>query len=253
MDSLLLSRQDIAFLLYDWLRVEQLTARERFAEHSRETFDGALQLAEQVATEQFAPHRKAADRHEPEFVDGHVDMIPDVKAALDVFAKTGLLGGVLDAEVGGMQLPTVVASACFAWFQAANIGTSAYPFLTVGAANLLHAHGSAEQIATYVEPMVVGRFFGTMALSEPQAGSSLADIRTRAEPQEDGTYRLYGSKMWISGGDHELTENIIHLVLAKIPGGPPGVRGISLFVVPKVLVRDDGTLGERATTSCSPG
>ena len=133
----------------------------------------------------------------------------------------------------------------FAWFKAANVGTSAYPFLTMGNARLLLAHGSQEQIDTYVRPELEGRWFGTMALSEPQAGSSLADITTRAEPQDDGTYRLTGNKMWISGGDHELTENIVHLVLAKIPGGPPGVKGISLFVVPKFLVNEDGSLGER--------
>ena len=117
--------------------------------------------------------------------------------------------------------------------------------LTLANARLLLAHGSREQIDTFVAPMVEGRWFGTMALSEPQAGSSLADITTRAEPQDDGTYRLTGNKMWISGGDHELTENIVHLVLAKVPGGPPGVKGISLFVVPKFLVTDGGALGER--------
>jgi len=116
------------------------------------------------------------------------------------------------------------------------VGTAAYPFLTIANANLLLAHGSAEQVEQYVTPMVEGRFFGTMCLSEPQAGSSLADITTRAEPRDDGTFRLFGNKMWISGGDHELSENIVHLVLAKITGGPSGVRGISLFVVPKILV-----------------
>ena len=124
----------------------------------------------------------------------------------------------------------------FGWFQAANVGTSSYPFLTIANANLLLAHGSPEQVETYVRPMVEGRFFGTMCLSEPQAGSSLSDVTTRAVPQDDGTYRLFGNKMWISAGDHELTENIVHLVLAKIPGGPAGVKGISLFIVPKVVV-----------------
>ncbi|PNG16063.1 acyl-CoA dehydrogenase family protein, partial [Streptomyces cahuitamycinicus] len=114
-----------------------------------------------------------------------------------------------------------------------------------GNANLLLAYGSTEQVDTWVRPMVRGRFFGTMCLSEPQAGSSLADITTRAERQDDGTYRLFGTKMWISGGDHELAENIVHLVLARIPGGPPGVKGISLFIVPKVLLDDGGALGAR--------
>ncbi len=143
-----------------------------------------------------------------------------------------------------MQLPQVVSKAATAWFQAANVGSSAYPFLTMANAHLLLAHGSQEQIDTYVRPMAEGRWFGTMALSEPQAGSSLADITTRAVRSEDGSYRLTGTKMWISGGDHELSENIVHLVLAKVPGGPAGVKGISLFVVPKFLPEGDG-IGER--------
>jgi butyryl-CoA dehydrogenase len=244
-DSLILSRRDLHFLLHEWLQVGSLTARERYAEHSRETFDAVLDLAEQIATEHFAPHNRTADEHEPRMVDGRVEMIPEVAKALRVFVDAGLMAGSFDEEHGGLQLPHVVGQAVFAWFKAANVGTSAYPFLTMGNARLLLAHGSPEQVDTYARPQIEGRWFGTMALSEPQAGSSLADITTRAVPQDDGSYRLTGNKMWISGGDHELTENIVHLVLAKIPGGPPGVKGISLFVVPKFLVRPDGTLGER--------
>ncbi|MFG3582311.1 acyl-CoA dehydrogenase [Micromonospora chersina] len=243
--STLLSRRDLAFLLHDWLDVARLTERPRYAEHSRETFDAVLDLAAQVAAERFATHNRAADATEPSFDGQRVRTIPQVKAALEVFAETGLLAATMDESVGGMQLPHAVAAACFAWFQAANVATAAYPFLTLGNANLLLAHGSAEQIDTWVRPMVEGRFFGTMCLSEPQAGSSLADITTRAEPQDDGTYRLVGTKMWISGGEHDLAENIVHLVLARIPGGPPGVKGISLFIVPKVLLDADGALGPR--------
>ncbi len=243
--DLLLSRRDIDFLLYEWLDVELLTKRARFADHSRDTFDAALDLSAEVATEQFAPHNRRNDLEEPRFENGHAVVQPEVAPALQVFAETGLLSSAMDAAVGGMQMPHIVAQACFAWFQAANVGTASYPFLTMGAANLLLAHGSREQIDTYVLPMIEGRFFGTMCLSEPQAGSSLADVTTRAEPQADGTYRLYGNKMWISGGEHDLSDNIVHLVLAKIPGGPAGVKGISLFVVPKVLVNPDGSVGER--------
>jgi butyryl-CoA dehydrogenase len=243
--SLLLSRRDLDFLLYEWLDVEQLTKRSRFAEHSRDTFDAVLDLSAQVAAERFAPHNRRNDTEEPRFEAGRAVLHPEVAPALQAFTEAGLIGGAMDEEVGGLQLPVVVAQACFAWFQAANVGTSAYPFLTVGAANLLRAHGSPEQIERFVKPMVAGRFFGTMCLSEPQAGSSLADVTTRAQPQADGTYRLFGNKMWISGGEHELSDNIVHLVLAKIPGGPAGVKGISLFVVPKFLVDEDGTLGER--------
>ncbi|MGY1695027.1 MULTISPECIES: acyl-CoA dehydrogenase [unclassified Geodermatophilus] len=245
MSSLILSRRDLEFLLHEWLEVETLTKRPRFAEHSRETFDAVMELAEQIATEHFAPHNRTADENEPRFVDGRVEMIPEVARALAVFVESGIMAGTFDEEYGGMQLPQTVGQAAFAWFKAANVGTSSYPFLTMGNARLLLAHGSQEQKDTWVRPMLEGRWFGTMALSEPQAGSSLADITTRAEPQDDGTYRLVGNKMWISAGDHELTENIVHLVLAKIPGGPPGVKGISLFVVPKFLVADDGSIGER--------
>ncbi|GGS70701.1 acyl-CoA dehydrogenase [Streptomyces cinerochromogenes] len=245
MASLLLSRRDLDFLLHEWLEVESLTARPRFADHSRETFDAVLDLGETIATRHFAPHNKKNDTQEPRFDGERVHVIPEVGEALKVFAGAGLIGGGMDHEVGGMQLPSVVANACFAWFQAANVGTAAYPFLTIGNANLLLAHGTPGQIDTYVRPMVEGRFSGTMCLSEPQAGSSLADVRTRAERADDGTYRLFGNKMWISAGDHELTENIVHLVLARIPGGPPGVKGLSLFIVPKILVGADGTLGER--------
>ncbi len=243
--SLVLSRADLDFLLHDWLQVETLTKRPPYAEHSRQTFDAVLELAEEIATEHFAPHNRTADEHEPHLVDGKVVLVPEVAAALRVFAEAGMNAAALPEELGGLQLPAVVNQAVHAWFQAANIGTSAYPFLTMANANLLVAHGSPEQIATYVPAMAEGRWFGTMALSEPQAGSSLADIATRAVPQDDGTYRLTGNKMWISGGDHELTENIVHLVLAKVPGGPPGVKGISLFIVPKYLVEADGRLGER--------
>jgi butyryl-CoA dehydrogenase len=234
--SLLLSRRDLEFLLYEWLDVELLCKRPRHAEHSRETFDAVLDLAEQVATEHFAPHNKTSDQNEPTFDGEHVHLVPEVRAALDVFKETGLVGSSMDESVGGMQLPGVLTSACFAFFQAANVGTSSYPFLTIGNANLLLEHGTPEQVDTYVRPMVEGRFFGTMCLSEPQAGSSLADVTTRAEPQADGSYRLFGNKMWISAGEHELSENIVHLVLARVPGAPAGVKGISLFIVPKIVV-----------------
>ncbi|GAC1609844.1 MAG: acyl-CoA dehydrogenase [Mycobacteriales bacterium] len=240
MASLLLNRRDLDFLLYEWLDVELLTKRARYSDHSRESFDGVLALSEQIATRNFRPHNKKSDANEPTFDGTTVHLIPEVKAALDVFAQSGLIASSMDAAVGGMQLPSVVAGACFAWFQAANVGTSSYPFLTIGNANLLQKHGTAELVETYVKPMVEGRFFGTMCLSEPQAGSSLSDVTTRAEPQVDGSYRLFGNKMWISAGEHELSENIVHLVLAKIPGGPPGVKGISLFVVPKFLVEGSG-------------
>ena len=239
MKSTLLSRRDLDFLLYEWLRVDELTKRERFAEHSRETFDGVLDLCEQLATKYFAPHNKTSDANEPSFDGETVTVIPEVKQALDAFAKADLVSMAMDQELGGAQLPLAVAEAGFAWFSAANVSTTGYLMLTIANANLLAKFASPEQRDSFLKPMLAGRFSGTMALSETQAGSSLADILTRAEPQDDGTYRLFGSKMWISGAEHELTENIVNLVLAKIPGGPLGTKGISLFIVPKYLA--DGT------------
>ena len=253
MSSLLLSRRDLDFLLYEWLDVPALTQAERYADHSRETFDAALDTCERIATELFAPHNQKADQQEPHFNGETVELIDEVKSALRAFADAGLLASGKDYELGGMQLPAVVNMAGLSYFYAANIGTSAYPLLTVGNANLLLAHGNAAQIEAFVKPELDGRYFGTMCLSEPQAGSSLSDITTRADYEEASVYgpqyRVTGNKMWISGGDHELSENIVHLVLAKIPGADgkliPGVKGISLLLVPKFLVNPDGTLGER--------
>ncbi|BBY18475.1 acyl-CoA dehydrogenase [Mycolicibacterium litorale] len=245
MKSTLLSRRDLDFLLFEWLRVDDLTQRPRFAEHSHDTFTGVLDLCEQLAERYFAPHNKKSDAHEPTFDGQTVTLIPEVKEAWDAFAAADLLGMELDAALGGAQLPASVAQAAFAWIAAANLATSGYVMLTIANANLLAEFGTDEQIDRFLRPMLSGRFSGTMALSETQAGSSLADITTRAEPRDDGTYRLFGSKMWISGAEHEITENIVNLVLAKIPGGPPGTKGISLFIVPKYLVGADGSVGER--------
>jgi alkylation response protein AidB-like acyl-CoA dehydrogenase len=251
--SKILSSRDIEFLLYEWLDAEALTARPRYADHSRETFDAALKTSEQIATDLFAPHNRKADLNEPHFDGERVHLIPEVKPALEAFSQAGLMAAGHDYDLGGMQLPALVEKACTAWFTGANVGTAGYPFLTVGNANLLLAHGNKAQVDTFVRPMLEGRFFGTMCLSEPQAGSSLSDIKTRAEPDGEGVlgpqFRLTGNKMWISGGEHELSENIIHLVLAKMPGPDgkliPGVKGISLFLVPKFLVNANGGLGER--------
>ena len=244
----ILSTTDIDFLLYDWLRVDQLCSRQRFSDHSREVFDSVLSASEELAKEQFAPHARKSDLNEPTFDGKTVTLIPEIKAALGQFADIGLLSATMDESVGGIQLPQTVAKACFAWFQAANIATASYPMLTMANANLLLEYGTEEQIEKYVLPELDGRFFGTMCLSEPEVGSSLGDVTTKAVPDPDGgegAFRVHGTKMWISGGDHELSENIVHLVLARAEGDQPGVKGLSLFLVPKHLVDDDGSLGER--------
>lgn len=245
MSETLLSSRNLAFELYEVLDAEGLTRRERFAEHNRETFDAAIGTARSIAEKYFAPHNRKGDENEPRYENGQAMLIPEVKPAVDAFLEAGFLNAARSFEAGGMQLPTLLSQACFAHFQAANAATTSYPFLTMGAANLIESFGTDEQKQRFLQPMIDGRFFGTMALTEPHAGSSLSDIRTRAEPASDGTYRLKGNKIFISGGDHPLSENIVHMVLAKLPDAPPGVKGISLFIVPKFLVNDDGSLGQR--------
>ncbi|MET0447204.1 MAG: acyl-CoA dehydrogenase family protein, partial [Aeromicrobium sp.] len=250
MPALHLSRRDVDFLLNEWLGTAELAERPRFREHSAETFAAVLGLSEQLAIREFAPHNRASDVTEPRMLeDGSVALIPEVKRALDRYMASGLQAAPFPVELGGMQLPVSVRTASMAWFLAANAATMAYPFLASAAANLLVAHASPDLVERYARPIIDGRFYGTMCLSEPQAGSSLADITTTGVRQPDGTYRLRGSKMWISGGDHELGENIVHMVLARTPGAPAGVKGLSLFVVPKLLVDDDGATGDRNDVS----
>lgn len=240
-----IDRADIAFQLHDMLGVERLAGHARHADYDRAAIDGVLDMAERIALDHFLPHAAVLDSDEPRFVDGRVEMNPAVGKALAVYREAGFFGAGFDAEWGGAQMPESVRSATAFIFAAANIGTAGYPLLTVGAANLIASFGTEQQKECYLRPMVEGRWFGTMCLSEPQAGSSLSDITTRAEPQADGSYRIIGRKMWISGGEQEISENIVHMVLAKIPGGAPGVKGISLFIVPKWRVGSDGSLGER--------
>ena len=241
----LLNERDLEFLLYEFLDTEALLARPRYAGHSREVFDATLATARRIAEERFAPHLARGDANEPGFDGRAVTLIPETKLAWDAFAEAGFLNAHWDHDEGGLQLPLAVHTAAVTWFNAANVATTSYSWLTVGAANLLRTFGTADLKARFLAPMGDGRFAGTMALTEPEQGSALGDIRTTAEPQADGSYRLRGQKMFISGGDQGLTANIVHMVLARTRGAPSGVRGISLLLVPKVLVNDDGTLGSR--------
>lgn len=240
----LIDGRELSFQLYDVLRVESLLSRPRFSEHSRETFDAAMDAAAKLAQNAFQPHHRKADLEEPRFVDGQVKTIPETAEAIRAFAESGLLVASGDYALGGMQLPWTVAQACYAHFHAANVATFAYCFLSIAASNLIQRFGSPEQQRRFMEPLLDGRALGTMCLSEPQAGSSLADIQTRATPLPDGRYRISGTKMWISGGEHGMTDNIVHLVLARIEGAPPGVKGISLFIVPRRRLDSNGAPGD---------
>ncbi len=226
-------RRNLRFVLYELLEVTTLSARERFVDHSRQTFDAALDVAFEIAEKFFATHNRKADIFEPHVENGKVVLIDEVSIALEKFRDAGFFAAHSDFENGGMQLPNMIALACQSVFLMANPATAAYPFLTIAAGNLLSSFGSEAQKEEFLGQMLKGKWFGTMALSEPQAGSSLADILTRAEPQSDGSYRIVGSKMWISAGEHELSENIVHFVLARVIGAPAGIKGISLFIVPR--------------------
>jgi len=256
----LLSREDLDFLLFDWLDAIDLTSRDRFAEHSRETFDALLDLSAQLASDQFASHNTLADEHEPVMgADGKLELPPEVGIALKAFIESGLLAAPFDEAHGGGQLPNLLTRACLVWFQAANAGTSSYVLLTLANAALLAKHGSDDLLRTWLPSLLDGSAFGTMCISEPDVGSSLADITTQARRTEDGSYLVQGTKMWISGGDHDLSDNIVHLVLARTGSPEDGSRGLSLILVPKIL--SDGRrnavtliglnhkMGNRATTN----
>jgi alkylation response protein AidB-like acyl-CoA dehydrogenase len=246
-------RTTLDFLLHDWLDTTGLTSRERFADHNRETFDAVLDTCERIAREKYAPFNRLVDTQEPHF-DGETVTLPQATHdAFKAYAESGMLSAAQDYDIGGMQLPYSVEAAANAFFACASVSIGS-SLLSVGNANLLMAHGTELQKQVFAHNEFSGRWAGTMCLSEPQAGSSLSDVATRAVPDGEGfesdplgaRYRLRGNKMWISSGEHELTENIVHLVLAKIPDADgklvPGTRGISLFIVPKRMVNAQGEL-----------
>jgi len=246
-------RPTLDFLLYQWLDAESLNRRERFSDHSRETFDAVFDTCERIAREKYAPFNRTVDMQEPHF-DGEKVILPQAThEAQKAYTASGMLSAAQDYDVGGMQLPYTVEAAANAFFAMASVSIGS-GLLTTGNANLLMVHGTELQKEVFAKNEFSGRFSGTMCLSEPQAGSSLSDVVTRAVPDGEGfesdplgpRYRLKGNKMWISAGEHELTDNIIHLVLAKIPGPDgkliPGTRGISLFIVPKKMVNAKGEL-----------
>lgn len=241
----LLNDRDLEFLLYEFLNTEGLLSRQRYQEHSREIFDATLSTAKTIAEKYFANHNAKADENEPTFDGEKVHLIPETQEAWNAFADAGFLAAHYDFDEDGMQLPEIILRTAMAYVNAGNVSSAGYSFLTIGSANLIHSFGTEEQKDRYLPHMKSGRFAGTMALTEPNQGSALADIISKAIPQEDGSYKIIGQKIFISGGDQSLTENIVHMVLARIEGAPAGTKGISLFICPKYLVNDDGSLGDR--------
>ena len=242
--SNIVNRRDLDFVLYEVLGLNELLNNERFSDYDRESVNAIFDLSQSIAEDEFLPFAAKLDANEPEYINEKVVIIDEVKNALDAYREAGLFTTAYDQEVGGMQLPWMVHQGLNAMFVCANAAVSSYIFLTQGAASMLQTCGSSELVDRYFTKMINGDWFGTMCLSEPHAGSSLADIRSKALPVGDGSYKISGTKMWISAGDHEITDNIVHMVLAKTPGSPAGVKGISLFLVPKYRLNDDGSIGE---------
>lgn len=233
MPNPLLSDRNVEFLLHEVLDTDALLRLPAFAEHSRETFDLYLASARKLARDLLYPAYKPMDEAPPALSGGELRVHPRMKALYPRLVELGLITATRPEAVGGQSLPHSVASLAGAYLMAANLSASAYLGLTTGAARLIESFGSEALKDGFMRRMYAGEWTGTMALTEPQAGSSLADVKTRATPTPHGHHLIHGSKIFISGGDHDLTENIVHLTLARIDGAPPGIKGVSLFAIPK--------------------
>ncbi|MFV0245533.1 MAG: acyl-CoA dehydrogenase C-terminal domain-containing protein [Qingshengfaniella sp.] len=241
--------KDMQFVLHDVLHVPEADI-PGYADLDTAFTAAILEEAGKLSSEVLAPLNRIGDEQGCHLENGTVRTPEGFKAAYDKLREGGWMGLDADPDYGGQGMPYVLHCAVNEMFVSANMAFNMYQGLTHGACSAIHAHGSDDQKQTYLPRMISGEWSGTMNLTEPQCGTDLGLIRTRAEPQGDGSYRITGSKIWISAGEHDLSENIIHLVLAKIPGGPEGTKGISLFIVPKFLVNDDGGLGDRNAVSC---
>ena len=228
------SERNLKFMLYEVFDCEKLIEHPRYAEHDREMFDMILDAALKLSRDLLRPNLSPMDQNPPEYEAGKVRVHPSVREMMRAFGEGGWIGSTAPMEQGGQQLPLTLSATCRFVFAAANYSASVYPMLTSGAAHLIASFGSEELIETYVEKMFSGQWSGTMALTEPQAGSSLADLKTVAQPTDQGYYLMNGQKIFISNGDHDGADNVVHLMLARVEGAPPGVKGISLFVVPKL-------------------
>jgi hypothetical protein len=244
----LVDSRDLRFDLFEMLEADKLSQYEKFADFDRDTFEATLELAEQIAVEQVYPANKEADHSGGAQYDPQTKTvtIPEsFKKAMNIYREAGFSGLSNAPEYGGTGMPETIYRAVMDYFCAAGVAFSSYDTLKVGACNLIIHHGTDDLKKTYVEKMVSGQWGGTMCLTEPGAGSDVGALKTKAVKQPDGTYKITGQKIFITAGDNDLYENIIHPVLARIEGDPPGTPGISIFIVPKFLVKPDGSLGER--------
>ncbi|MCZ8100376.1 MAG: acyl-CoA dehydrogenase C-terminal domain-containing protein [Burkholderiales bacterium] len=243
--------EDVKFLLNDVFGVERYADLPGFADLTPDTLDAILSEGARLYEQVWQPLNRTGDtqgctRHP----DGRVTTPDGFREAYRAYAEGGWVGLSADPEFGGQGLPYTLTAIMNEFSSSSNVALGMYPGLTMGAIAALARHGSPQQKATWLPPMIEGRYCGTMNLTEPQCGTDLGLIKTKAIPQDDGSYRISGTKIFISAGDHDMAENIVHLVLARIEGAPEGTKGISLFLVPKHLLNDDGTPGARNAVSC---
>jgi len=241
MANALLNDRDVNFILYEVLKAQDLCKLPAFAEHSQDIFDMYLSAIRKFAREDFYPSYKPMNEDQPKLEDGEVKVHPMIHDLYPKLTELGLLTASRPPEVDGAQLPLTISNIAQGYLMAANAGGFGFAGLTMGAARLIEAFGTEELQEKFMKPMYEGRFTGTMALTEPQAGSSLSDVATKATPTEDGHYLISGTKIFLSGGDQDFSENIVHLALARIEGAPAGIKGISLFAVPKRRQVKDGS------------
>lgn len=246
-----LDERDVNFTIFEWLDMKKLLNLEAFKEQNEELYQMIVKEGIKFATNELDPINASGDREECTIKDGQVYTPKGFKEAFQAFAQNGFMGIDTPTTYGGQGLPQLFGSVLYEFFTGANVPFSMYTGLTRGGAHLIETFASSELAERFCPPMYEGRWGGTMCLTEPQAGSAVGDLKTTATPNDDGTYNIVGNKIFISGGDHDLTENIIHLVLARVDGDPVGTtKGISLFVVPKIWVNEDGSLGESNDVSC---
>jgi alkylation response protein AidB-like acyl-CoA dehydrogenase len=242
--------KDMQFVLKHVVGLDQVNALPGWEEVTEDLVDAILEEAAKMANEVLSPLNTTGDREGAKFKDGVVTTPPGFRDAYHQYIAAGWNAVKGPADFGGQELPQLIATPIEEMWGASNLAFKLCPMLTQGAIEALHLKGSEKLQKTYLAKMVSGEWTGTMNLTEPQAGSDLSLVRTKATPQPDGTYRLKGQKIFITYGEHDYTENIIHLVLGRVDGAPEGVRGISLFVVPKFMVKDDGSLGARNDVKC---
>ncbi|MFN7572699.1 MAG: acyl-CoA dehydrogenase [Betaproteobacteria bacterium] len=243
--------KDMLFAMRELAGLAQLQRLPGHADATDETVEAVLEECGKLAAEVVAPLNRAGDTHPARWDNGRVTTTPGFKEAFRAFVEGGWQGLQHPAQYGGQELPKLVGAAAMEIMQSANLSFTLCPMLSDGVIEALLTAGADAQKDLYVPRLVDGRWTGTMNLTEPQAGSDLAQVRTRAVPQGDGTYRISGQKIYITYGEHDLTDNIVHLVLARTPDAPEGVKGISLFIVPKFVVGADGRLGKRNDVYCA--